>query len=127
MVLAAEEAGIPAGATLLDATSGNTGVALALVGAVRGHPVELCMPDRVSLERKRIARAYGATLTLTDASWVADTGRLHQFMREGRAAQTEFEPVGVVGVQWVAWLPWDHALPTEASGCSRADRPGERG
>ncbi|HUQ17069.1 MAG TPA: pyridoxal-phosphate dependent enzyme [Candidatus Saccharimonadales bacterium] len=66
MVLAAEEGGIPAGATLLDATSGNTGVALALVGAVRGHPVELCMPDRVSLERKRIARAYGATLTLSD-------------------------------------------------------------
>jgi len=66
MVLAAEEAGMPAGATLLDATSGNTGVALALVGAVRRHPVELCIPDRVSLERKRIARAYGATLTLTD-------------------------------------------------------------
>ena len=66
MVLAAEDAGIPAGATLLDATSGNTGVALALAGAVRGHPVELCMPDRVSLERKRIARAFGATLTLTD-------------------------------------------------------------
>ena len=66
MVLAAEDAGIPAGATLLDATSGNTGVAIALTGAVRGHPVELCMPDRVSLERKRIARAYGATLTLTD-------------------------------------------------------------
>lgn len=66
MVLAAEDAGIPAGATLLDATSGNTGVALALVGAVRGHAIELCMPDRVSLERKRIARAFGATLTLTD-------------------------------------------------------------
>jgi len=66
MVLAAEDAGIPAGATLLDATSGNTGVAIALAGAVRGHPVELCMPDRVSLERKRIARAFGATLCLTD-------------------------------------------------------------
>ncbi|HEY8656929.1 MAG TPA: pyridoxal-phosphate dependent enzyme [Candidatus Limnocylindria bacterium] len=66
MVLTAEDAGIPAGATLLDATSGNTGVAIALTGAVRGHPVELCMPDRVSLERKRIARAYGAAVTLTD-------------------------------------------------------------
>ncbi len=66
MVLAAEDAGIPAGATLLDATSGNTGVAVALTGAVRGHPVELCMPDRVSLERRRVARAFGATLTLTD-------------------------------------------------------------
>lgn len=66
MVLAAEDAGIAAGATLLDATSGNTGVAIALAGAVRGYPVELCMPDRVSLERKRVARAFGATLTLTD-------------------------------------------------------------
>jgi cysteine synthase B len=52
--------------TILDATSGNTGVALALVGAVRGHRVELCMPDKLSVERKRIAAAFGATLTLTD-------------------------------------------------------------
>ncbi|HTH71181.1 MAG TPA: pyridoxal-phosphate dependent enzyme [Candidatus Saccharimonadales bacterium] len=54
------------GKTLLDATSGNTGVALALVGAVRGHRVELCMPDKLSPERKRIATAFGAALTLTD-------------------------------------------------------------
>ncbi len=67
MVIAAEEAGhLRKGRVILDATSGNTGVALALVGAVRGHAVELCMPDKVSLERQRIARAFGATLTLTD-------------------------------------------------------------
>lgn len=67
MVLAAEEEGrLSGGRTILDATSGNTGVALAMVAAVRGHRVELCMPDKVSLERKRIARAYGASLTLTD-------------------------------------------------------------
>jgi cysteine synthase B len=67
MVIDAEEEGhLRRGATLLDATSGNTGVALAMVGAVRGHHVELCMPDKVSLERKRIARAYGASLVLTD-------------------------------------------------------------
>ena len=66
MVLEAEARGALEGRTILDATSGNTGVALALVGAVRGHPVTLCMPDRVSLERKRIARAFGATLVLTD-------------------------------------------------------------
>ncbi len=68
MVLAAEAAGLlpdPSRA-ILDATSGNTGVALAMVGAVRGHRVELCMPDRVSLERKRIAEAFGARLVLTD-------------------------------------------------------------
>ena len=52
--------------TVLDATSGNTGVALAMVCAVRGHALELCVPDKVSGERKRIARAFGAKLVLTD-------------------------------------------------------------
>jgi cysteine synthase B len=67
MVLDAEQEGrLGRRRTVLDATSGNTGVALAMVCAVRGHPVELCMPDRVSIERKRIARAFGALLTLTD-------------------------------------------------------------
>ena len=66
MVLDAERRFDLEGKTILDATSGNTGVALALVGAVRGHPVELCMPDKLSVERKRIAAAFGATLTLTD-------------------------------------------------------------
>ena len=66
MVLAAEEAGLRADGVLIDATSGNTGVALALVCAVRGHRVRLVMPDRVSVERKRIATAFGAELVLTD-------------------------------------------------------------
>jgi cysteine synthase B len=67
MVIAAEEdRRIVSGKRLLDATSGNTGVALALICAVRGHPLTLVMPDRVSLERKRIARAFGAELVLTD-------------------------------------------------------------
>ena len=66
MVLDAEQRLDLDGKTILDATSGNTGVALALVGAVRGHHVELCMPDKLSVERKRIAAAFGATLTLTD-------------------------------------------------------------
>jgi cysteine synthase B len=66
MVLDAERRFDLEGKTILDATSGNTGVALALVGAVRGHRVELCMPDKLSVERKRIATAFGATLTLTD-------------------------------------------------------------
>ena len=67
MVIAAEEAGrIKKDSVLIDATSGNTGVALALVCAVRGHKVTLVMPDRVSLERKRIARAFGAELVLSD-------------------------------------------------------------
>src|SRR2546422_1048988 len=67
MVLAAEEDGrLRRGRVVLDATSGNTGVALAMVCAVRGHALELCMPDKVSIERKRIIRAFGARLVLTD-------------------------------------------------------------
>ena len=67
MVLDAEESGrVGPDSTLIDATSGNTGVALALVCAVRGHRLTLVMPDRVSLERKRIAKAFGAELALTD-------------------------------------------------------------
>jgi S-sulfo-L-cysteine synthase (O-acetyl-L-serine-dependent) len=67
MVIAAEEEGrLREGAVLLDATSGNTGVALAMVCAVRGHRARLVMPDKVSLERKRIIRAFGAEVVLTD-------------------------------------------------------------
>lgn len=52
--------------TLLDATSGNTGIAYAMICAAYGFRVELCMPANVSEERKKIVRAFGATLTLTD-------------------------------------------------------------
>jgi len=67
MVIAAEVEGrLREGAVVLDATSGNTGVALAMVCAVRGHRARLVMPDKVSLERKRVIRAFGAELALTD-------------------------------------------------------------
>ena len=55
-----------AGKTILDSTSGNTGIALAMVGAVLGYPVELVMPENVSRERKRIIGAYGAKITYSD-------------------------------------------------------------
>jgi cysteine synthase B len=54
------------GRTLLDSTSGNTGIAYAMIGAARGFPVTLCMPENVSVERKRILRAYGAEIVFTD-------------------------------------------------------------
>lgn len=67
MTVAAEDEGrLRGGKVVLDATSGNTGVALAMVGAVLGYPVELVMPDKVSIERKRMAAAFGATILLTD-------------------------------------------------------------
>src|SRR5437763_10257312 len=52
--------------TILDATSGNTGIAYAMVGAARGYRVKLCVPDNASPERKLILRALGAELVLTD-------------------------------------------------------------
>ncbi|HUI24976.1 MAG TPA: pyridoxal-phosphate dependent enzyme [Candidatus Kryptonia bacterium] len=51
------------GKTILDSTSGNTGIALAMIGAVLGYPVELVMPSNVSQERKKIITAYGAQIT----------------------------------------------------------------
>jgi cysteine synthase B len=54
--------------TLLDATSGNTGIAYAMLGAALGFPVQLCMPSNVSVERKRILSAYGADVIFTDPS-----------------------------------------------------------
>lgn len=54
------------GMRLLDATSGNTGIAYAMIGAVRGIPITLCVPENVSIERKRILGAYGAEVIWTD-------------------------------------------------------------
>ncbi|MGA2672170.1 MAG: cysteine synthase family protein [Terracidiphilus sp.] len=54
------------GKRLLDSTSGNTGIAYAMLGAAYGVPVTLCMPSNVSAERKRVLRAYGATVVYTD-------------------------------------------------------------
>ena len=51
---------------ILDATSGNTGIAYAMVGAARGYRVKLCLPDNASPERKMILRAFGAQLVLTN-------------------------------------------------------------
>jgi cysteine synthase B len=60
------------GKTILDATSGNTGIALAMMGAALGIPVRLAMPSNVSPERKRILRAYGAEVEWTDPGQSSD-------------------------------------------------------
>jgi cysteine synthase B len=57
---------LKAGKTLLDATSGNTGIAYAMIGAAQGFPVKLCVPSNVTQERKRLLHAYGAELIFTD-------------------------------------------------------------
>lgn len=60
------------GKTILDATSGNTGIAYAMMGAHLGYPVTLCLPANASRERKQILRAYGAELILTDPALATD-------------------------------------------------------
>src|SRR5438045_1664760 len=66
MILAGERAGLlHQGKTLLDATSGNTGIAYAMIGAARGYKVALCLPKNASVERKRILRSYGAEIVET--------------------------------------------------------------
>ncbi len=52
--------------TIIDATSGNTGIAYAMLGAALGYKVELCLPQNASAERKRILQAFGAHVVLTD-------------------------------------------------------------
>jgi S-sulfo-L-cysteine synthase (O-acetyl-L-serine-dependent) len=54
------------GTIILDATSGNTGIAYAMIAAARGYRLMLCLPDNVTVERKRTLQAYGAELILTD-------------------------------------------------------------
>ena len=69
IVNAAEESGaLKAGGTIVEATSGNTGIALAMVGAARGYQVVLTMPETMSMERRQLLRAYGAELVLTPGS-----------------------------------------------------------
>ena len=71
------QAGLKSGAlipgkTIIDATSGNTGIAYAMIGAALGYPVKLCLPDSASHERKRILAAFGAELVMTPGDEATD-------------------------------------------------------
>ncbi|GAA3678173.1 MULTISPECIES: cysteine synthase A [Yimella] len=69
IIKAAEESGeLKPGGTIVEATSGNTGIALAMVGAAKGYKVVLAMPETMSAERKGLLKAFGAELVLTPGS-----------------------------------------------------------
>src|ERR1700686_2439146 len=84
------QAGLASGAlspgkTIIDATSGNTGIAYAMIGAALGYPVTLCLPDSASQERKRMLVAYGAELVMTPGDEATDGAirRVHEMVPAG--------------------------------------------
>lgn len=83
MVEAAERAGdLEPGDTLVEPTSGNTGIGMAMVGAAKGYDVVLVMPTSGSTERRRVMRAYGARLELVDGDISAARERADELERE---------------------------------------------
>jgi len=85
MLKKAEESGeLIGGKTILEPTSGNTGISLAMIGAAKGYKVKLCMPECVSLERRSIIEAFGAEVILTPAKETTDGAirKAHQLIAD---------------------------------------------
>jgi cysteine synthase A len=88
MVEAAEESGdLAPGDRIVEPTSGNTGIGLAMVGAVKGYDVTLVMPAGKSVERRRLMRAYGADLELVDGDISAAKDRADELEQESGTVQ----------------------------------------
>ncbi|HYX42148.1 MAG TPA: cysteine synthase family protein, partial [Pyrinomonadaceae bacterium] len=93
MILAGERAGLlTPDKIILDATSGNTGIAYAMIGAARGYAVALCLPANANVERKRMLRLYGAELIETDPRTGADGAQLRAQEIAAAAPQKYFYP-----------------------------------
>lgn len=93
MVEAAEESGeLEPGDRIVEPTSGNTGIGLAMVGAVKGYDVTLVIPEGKSIERRRLMRAYGADVELVDGDISAAKDRADELEREpGTVQLRQFE------------------------------------
>src|SRR5215203_4355788 len=88
MILEGERSGkLKPGMTILDATSGNTGIAYAMIGASRGYRVKVCLPRNASPQRKGILRSYGVEIVETDPMLTTDGAQL--IAREIFAANTD--------------------------------------
>jgi len=73
MIQQAEDEGeLTNGKTIIEPTSGNTGVALAMIGAIKGYDVEIVMSDSVSVERRQMIKAFGGTVTLSEGKYGTD-------------------------------------------------------
>ncbi|MDT5122213.1 MAG: hypothetical protein QOC96_1695 [Acidobacteriota bacterium] len=93
MILAGERSGqLQQGKIILDATSGNTGIAYAMIGAARGYNVALCLPKNASVERKRILRSYGAEIIETDPLQGSDGAQLIAREMAAREPEKYFYP-----------------------------------
>lgn len=86
---AEREGALTAGKTVIEATSGNTGIGLAMIGAVKGYAVEIVMSAAVSVERRRMIEAFGATVVLTDAAEGTD-GAIREVRRRVAAEPARY-------------------------------------
>ena len=93
MILAGERSGrLRRGMTILDATSGNTGIAYGMIGAVRSYPVTICLPKNASLQRKKILNRFGVELIETDPLQATDGAQLVARDLYARASEKYFYP-----------------------------------
>jgi cysteine synthase len=121
MIRAAELSGqLTPGKTILDATSGNTGIAYAMIAARRGYPCKLLMPANASTERKKLLKAYGAEVVLTDPAEGSDGA----FLRG--AAPLQGAPRSLLSIPTSTAIPKTRARTTKPRGRRSSSRPTAR-